>query len=102
MESRFESSMDDMMEAVAGKEEQDLHRHEILAISQKIKQLNDLFIKSKRLGNRMYMDRIRERIAILTDQRNQMRSVLDQRQALGEVTDDIFESVNHAYRMFCM
>ena len=84
MESRFESSMDDMMEAVAGKEEQDLHRHEILAISQKIKQLNDLFIKSKRLGNRMYMERIKERIAVLTDQRNQMMGTLQQRQELEE------------------
>ena len=72
------------LDEVASREEQDLHRFEILELSKKIKQLNDLYTKSKRLGNRMYMERIKERIAVLTDQRNQMMDTLQQRQELEE------------------
>lgn len=72
------------LDEVASREEQDLHRFEILELSKKIKQLNDLYTKSKRLGNRMYMERIKERIAVLTDQRNQMMGTLQQRQELEE------------------
>lgn len=98
LESLYEALMNDIEEAAASREEQDLHRYEIMSISQKIKQLNDLYSKSKRLGNTMYMDRIKERIAVLTDQRNRMIELLDKRQSLEEIDDPIMESVNRQYR----
>lgn len=98
LESLYEALMNDIEEAAASREEQDLHRYEIMSISQKIKQLNDLYSKSKRLGNAMYMERIKERIAVLTDQRNRMIELLDKRQSLEEIDDPIMESVNRQYR----